>query len=435
MHRKLFVVALVALFCLANVTRAAYRSRVQEPRFAAEGAAHFRYTEMIAEGKSIPALDVPAQWPEGLRVFRETSPFMEYLFGWTWRFIPGAKPDLAAFIRYGTAFLFSLAIFPLSLLSARIWRSLLSGVVTAIVFAAALPLVARSSGFDFLRENVTFPFIVFHVYFFVAACAEGGVAFPALSGLFLFAALASWHGAQFYCVPFLVFLLVRAVAVEPGARERRAALALVIAIAAAGVAVPYLREGRFLLSISASLAAAVLAVGLIGARRRGVGTRAVRALIAALVIAAVIGPGAVSGRHFSTYSHFFDLLLYKFRYLAKPEDPRLLPFDARAFWVGPFNSPDPLHFFVFALPVLFLLSLSISALVRRARERDFEGEFMLAFLILCFFLFLLMQRLLPLFGFFAALAAGGSAQGMFGSRTLRGIAKPAPLVTIAVFGI
>jgi len=94
-HRKLFVVALVALFCLANVTRAAYCSRVEQPRFAAEGAAHFRYTEMIAEGKSIPALDVPAQWPEGLRVFRETSPFMEYLFGWTWRLIPGAKPDLA----------------------------------------------------------------------------------------------------------------------------------------------------------------------------------------------------------------------------------------------------------------------------------------------------------------------------------------------------
>ena len=434
MHRKLFVVALVALFCLANVTRAAYRSRVQEPRFAAEGAAHFRYTEMIAAGKSIPALDVPAQWPEGLRVFRETSPFMEYLFGWTWRLIPGAKPDLSAFVRYGTAFFFSLAIFPIALLSARIWRSLRSGVVTALVFAAALPLVARSSGFEFIRENVTFPLIVFHVYFFVAACAGGGVVFPALSGVFLFAALASWHGAQFYCVPFLAFLLVRAVAGESGARERRASFALVLAIAAAGAAVPYLREGRFLLSISASLAAAVLAVGFLGPRR-GVSPRAARALIAVLVIAAVIAPGVVSGRHFASYSHFFDLVLYKFRYLVKPDDPRLLPFDARAFWVGPFNSPDPLHFFVFALPVLLLLAGSLPALVRRAGEKDFESQLMLVFLILCFLLFLLMQRLLPLFGFFAALAAGGSARGLLEGWSLRRITKPSFFVAVALFGV
>ena len=445
-HRKLFVVALVALFCLANVTRAAYRSRVQEPRFAAEGAAHFRYTEMIAEGKSIPALDASAQWPEGLRVFRETSPLMEYLFGWTWRLIPGGKPDLAAFIRYGTAFFFSLAIVPVALLSVRIWRSLRSGAVAALVFAAALPLVARSSGFEFIRENVTFPLIFFQGYFYVMACAEGGAVLPALSGIFLFAALASWHGAQFYCVPFFAFLLARAVAGEPGLRERRASIALAVAIAAAGIVVPYLREGRFLLSLSASLAAAVLVLGFLGPRtsaraesgratRRGADPRTAKALIAMLVIAAVITPGVVSGRHFASYSHFFDSLLYKFRYLAKPDDPRLLPFDARAFWVGPFNSPDGLHFFVFALPMLLLLAGALPALVRRAKERDLEGQFMLTFLIVSFLFFLLMQRLLPLFGFFAALAAGGCARGLFEGRSLRGIMRPAPVVAIAVIGI
>jgi hypothetical protein len=145
LDRKLFIVMLVALFCLANVTRAAYRARIEQPRFAAEGAAHLRYTAMVAEGKPIPALDRRAQWPEGLRVFRETSPAMEYIVGWTYRLIPGRKPDLASYVRFFTAFFFSLAIVPISLLAARLWKSLGAGTLAAVLFAAALPLVARSS--------------------------------------------------------------------------------------------------------------------------------------------------------------------------------------------------------------------------------------------------------------------------------------------------
>ena len=449
LNRKLFIVLIVALFCLSNVTRAAYRAKVERPRFAAEGAAYLRYTGMVARGEPIPSLDTRAQWPEGFRVFREASPAMEYLFGWTYRLVPGTKGNLAAFIRYGTAFFFSLAIFPLAFLSAKLWKSLWAGAFTAVVFAVSLPLVARSSGFEYIRENTTFPLIVFHVYFYVAACAGGGVALPVLSGVFLFAALASWHGAQFYLVPLLLFMLARLIIAEVSPRERRAARALVCALAAAGVIVPYLREGRSLLSISASLAAAVLAVDLIAprvlarpaarsaraVRRRTVNRRAVNEAIAALVIAAVILPGVVSGKHFASYSHFFDLVVYKLRYFQKPDDPRLLPFDARAFWVGPFNSPDALHFFVFALPMLLLLPGPVSVLLRRAREKDFGALFTLVFLLVFFFLFLLMQRLLPLFGFFAAIAAGGNVLEFFQGRKPWKIASPALFLSVAAVAI
>jgi hypothetical protein len=449
LNRKIFVVLIIAAFCLANITRAAYRARLEQPRFSAEGAAHFRYTEMIAQGRPIPSLDARAQWPEGLRVFRETSPFMEYLFGWTWRLIPDAKPDLATFVRYGTAFFFSLAIFPLSLLSARLWRSRAAGALTALLFAAALPLVARSSGFEFIRENVTFPLLVYHMFFYVSACAGGGPALAVLSGVFLFAALASWHGAQFYLVPLLLFALVRSISTALDACERRVNRAIVCAIAAAGVIVPYLREGRFLLSISASFAAAVLAIDFVSHRaqrrsggragmelqRRIVRPETTRAIVAILVIAAIVGPGLISGGHFASYSHFFSLVLNKFRYFAKPDDPRLLPFDARAFWVGPFNSPDPLHLFVFALPLLLLLPGPLWVLVRRSKERDFAARFTLVFLAVYFVCFLLMQRLLPLFGFFAVVAAGGGFQGSFRYGGHRGIVRPSLLVLAAVVAI
>jgi hypothetical protein len=449
LNRKLFIVILVALFCLANVTRAAYRARIEQPRFAAEGAAHFRYTEMVAEGKPIPALDVRAQWPEGLRVFRETSPAMEYIVGWTYRLIPGDKPDLSSYVRYFSAFFFSLAILPLALLSARLWKSLGAGLFTALLFAAALPLVARSSGFDYIRENVALPLIAFHLFFYVSACAGGGFATPLLSGVFLFAALASWQGAQFYLAPLLAFVLLRGIAVDATRHERRAGRFLVCSIAAAGALVPFLRESRFLLSIPAALAAAVIAVDLLAPRilqrrpRRagrkaepdGANPRAAKAAIAALAIAAVILPGVLSGRHFASYAHFFDLVSYKLRYLRKPDDPRLLPFDARAFWVGPFNSPDALHFFVFALPMLLLLPGPLALLAWRARRRESEAQIVLAFLAVFFFLFLLMQRLLPLCGFFAAVAAGGNVPLFLQTRSPRRFMAPAFFVSIAVLAI
>ena len=404
---------------------------------------------MVAEGKPIPSLDVRAQWPEGLRVFRETSPAMEYLVGWTYRLIPGDKPDLPSYVRYFTAFFFSLAIVPLALLSARLWKSLGAGLFTALLFAAALPLVARSSGFDYIRENVALPLIVFHLFFYVSACAGGGVAMPVLSGVFLFAALASWHGAQFYLAPFLAFVLCREVFFDAAFHERRAARSLICAIAAAGAIVPFLRESRFLLSVPAALAAAILAVDLLsprilgrGARRSGKkakpgvpSPRAVKAAIAAAAVAAVILPGILSGRHFASHAHFFDLVSYKLRYLRKPDDPRLLPFDARAFWVGPFNSPDALHFFVFALPMLLLLPGPLSLLVWRVQRREAVAQIVLAFLAVFFFLFLLLQRLLPLFGFFAAIAAGGNVLLFLQARSPRKFAGPAFLVSIAVLAI
>jgi len=449
LNRKLFIVLIVALFCLANVTRAAYRAKLKEPRFAAEGAACLRYTGMVARGEPIPSLDMRAQWPEGLRVFREASPAMEYLFGWTCRLVPGTKGDPAGFIRIGTAFFFSLAILPLALLSVRLWKSLWAGAFTALVFAVSLSLVARSSGFEYLRENAAFPLIAFHAHFYIAACAGGGVALPVLSGVFLFGALASWHGAQFYLVPLLLFMLARFIIAEVGPFERRAARALICALAAAGMIVPYLREGRFLLSISASLAAAVLAIDLLAprvtgrptarsagaVRRRAASRRVLRGAIAALVIAAVILPGAVSGEHFASCSHFSDLVLYKLRYHEKPDDPRLLPFEARALWTGPFNSPDALHFFIFALPMLLLLPGPVSVLLRRTQEKDFEALFALAFLAVFFILFLLMQGVLPLFGFFVAIAAGGNIPELFRGRKPGNAARPALFLSAAAVAI
>ncbi|HER43377.1 MAG TPA: hypothetical protein ENO08_02850, partial [Candidatus Eisenbacteria bacterium] len=256
MGKRIFIVSLLALFCIACLARWGYRSRISQPRFVAEGAAHFRYTRMVSEGRPIPALDRDAQHPEGLMVFRETTPGMEYLFGYLHRIFP--RTDLAAFVRFFSAFFFSLAVFPIALIASRLWGSRRAGLLSAALFAVALPLVARSSGFDFIRENVTFPLIVCHIHFLVAACEERSARDSVLSTLFLFAAMATWQGTQFYLIPLLSLLLARRIALEIGKGERLAAGLAALSVIAAGAVLPFLREGRFLLSLPAGLAYAWL---------------------------------------------------------------------------------------------------------------------------------------------------------------------------------
>jgi hypothetical protein len=431
MSKRAFIVSLLVLFCLAGLTRWGYRSRLAYPRFAAEGAAHFRYTRMVSEGESIPTLDIDAQYPEGLRVFRETTPGMEYLFGYLHRMLP--RTDLEAFVRFFSAFFFSIAIFPFALLASRLWRSRRAGLLSAALFAVALPLVARSSGFDFIRENVTFPLIIYHIHFLVASCERRSSRDSTLSALFLFVAMATWQGTQFYLIPVLALLLVRRVAFRIGEGERLAVRLVAIAVLVAGAALPFLREGRFLLSLPAGLAYAWLvcdAAGFVVGKKQSL-AKAVRIAVVVAVAAALLVPGALKG-HFATYSHFFQLLAYKLRYAHKPSDPTLLPFDVRAFWVGPFHSPDPRNIFVFALPLLLLVPAQFSRLVRRARDGNFPALFVTLFLLLSLALYFLMQRLLPFFGIFAALAAGGNAvpagRGGAGGRRTAVIATACVLV-------
>ncbi len=414
--RGVFIICIVGLFCLANVTRWGYRSRLEHPRFVAEGAAHLRYTEMIANGQAVPALDYSAQFPEGLSVYRDTSIAMEYLYGIVYRIPSGANVDIVRFIRFFTAFFFSLAIFPVAALSAGLWRSRRAGILSAALFAVVIPLVARSSGFEFVRENVTFPLLIFHVYFLVSACSSKRWRDACLCGFFAALALCSWQGTQFYLVPLLAFLLVRRVIAVIDTGERRLTWMLILFSLGTGVAVPFLRGAGYLLSLPVGLSAAWIAADLVSALhprgdedRSGGRMRLARMTAAAAGLACILLPALLTKGHFTSYSHFFRLVLYKLRYIYKPEDPGLLPFDVRAFWVGPFHSPDPLHFFVFALPAIFVLTGPVDRLIRRSRAGEFQALFVLTFLIVFFVLFLLMQRLLPLFGLFAVVAGGGNA--------------------------
>ena len=245
MNRRTFVIILLLILCLANVARWTYSARTGTVRFSAESAAHYRYTRMIASGEKIPRLDRDAQFPEGLKVREETSIGLEYLYGLAWRCLPGGRPPLDRFVRFFSVLIFTLAAVPLSLLSRGLWRSRGAGLLTALLFAVSVAVAGRSSGYEIIRENLTLPLIVFHLWLFTRTARTGSLIPAALSALLLFAALATWQGTQFYIVPLVLFLVIRVISGRVKSTGERAACWAVVIAAAAATAVPFLRAGGF----------------------------------------------------------------------------------------------------------------------------------------------------------------------------------------------
>jgi len=450
MSRRSYYIYLLLIFLAANAARWGMRERMQSGYFHAESASHLRYTRLVAEGKGIPDLDRKAQWPEGLRVKEDTSVFMEYFYGCLFRLFGSKKMSLEAFLRFAIPFFFSLSVFPVASISSGLWRSRGAGLISALLFAVTCPLVARSNGFEYIREGFTVPALTFHLYFFVSvffmrddysdleeserrSTMKKSLVMAALSGVFLFIALASWQGTQFYLVPFTFILLVRSIFFPIDREDRLVDLVVILWIIAAAVAVPYLRKAMFFFSIPMAFTVSWLAVDCTalsfdhgGLNRRIPGKRhgyrrLYLAVTAVAVLAVVVVFTILSKRHLTEYSHFLSMIFYKFRYMEKPSDPRLLPFDVRTFWVGPFNAPDALYFFIFALPLTLAVPVPLSVLFKMVDRRRFEYLFFVYFLALSFVLFVLFKRLIWMYGFFGVIVAGGNVYEFtgHGSRRMR----------------
>ena len=438
MNRTAYLVSILVLLCLANAARFGFRSRMGNAYMHAESASHYRYTWIVANGEGIPSLDKKAQWPEGLEVSKVTSVAMEYFYGTLYRPLKRFHVPFSSFMRFIVPFFFSLAIFPVSFISERLWRSRGAGVISALLFAVSLPLVARSSGFEYIREDFAVPLIILSLYFFLFP--DGRVFLRGtLSAAFLFAALAAWHGTQFYMLPLLAFVLIRSVFFEPSIEERWSQILLTGSMLTAAFVVPYLRAADFILSIPMALAIGVLAVDVFSLaalrgtenandansmferedRRqgKGFGWKLRLASVAVVAVGAVILFTVLSRRNLTEYSHFFSMILYKLRYIEKPSDPKMLPFVVRAFWVGPFNSPDALHFFVFELPITLTLAVPLERLIKRKPSSWYLSTFFLYFLAVSFVLVMLIQRLGWMYGLFAAIAAGGNITEFSGWRS------------------
>lgn len=219
---------------------------------------------------------------------------------------------------------------------ARPWRAVGWASAATALFVLQ-PFSYRTMGVILIREDLSLPLYVGHLWLLARALRTGG--WPSLVGsaLCLTGALATWH-AMGFVVTLEVIVLTGWVLRTGRSPFEHARLALVPAAVALGcLVIPVLRAKLFLFSPAAVLTAGLLAAGLprpAASRARGalrlVGGAAAWFLVGWVLRTQVIeDPG--------DYGHVFDFLVAKVTHLGVlPEDPAALEFGTRLLWQGPF---------------------------------------------------------------------------------------------------
>lgn len=311
--------------------------------YSAESASHFYYAQRHQEHKVIPALDKTIQYPEGLYVFKKTSIFMEYPSAWLYNafFKKITAWDFQTFTRYFTPFFYSFSIFAVFMASFFLTRNAAEALFAAVFLALSRASVERSSGFEFLSENFSLPFIFFHFAFVLAAfqSQKRQTWLFLASGFFLSIALASWKITQFYLLLFSLFLVsLYLMGKNKENGFKNCAHSTTVFCVLTGLLTPYLREGIFLLTAPCLL---LYFTAFCPLPKSTLKTRCILLTTYILFILCAYRFFLPDSFTSAMYSHVYSMLFYKIKFLLhKPENALLLPAEVRAFWVPPFLSPS-----------------------------------------------------------------------------------------------
>ena len=380
--------------------------------FWTENAFHYHYAKLAA-GAGIPEVDLRMQYPEGMHVFRDETPMMERFAGFCYRNLGGSKMPFHVFLMFLACCYSSAIIFPAFFLSAYLWRNPLAGVVTCLFYIFTFSFIGSVVLGGYVRQDFALPFLFLATFFLLAGIDTGRRGLQATAAALFAFSFASWHMAQFYFAVLMAGVMVLYFLRAESRSNVAGMLPVVLAVLiSASFCFESLRSSYFPLSL-AMLAGYALLIQHAALRRVNFSTWK-RAAVFLLLLAAFTGGAAmISGGHYARYSHAYQLILDKIRFLGvKPEDPSLLGFESRVMWTSSFRSPSP---FVFAgwLGMAWLAGIAGAVvLVRRViRERRIQPSAFLAGWMAAAFvvLFALIWRMDVFAAFFVAVLAGAAA--------------------------
>lgn len=239
------------------------------------------------------------------------------------------------------------------------------------------PANYRTVGFILIREDLSLPLYAMHLWALSAAYRRlvdpltasrprGSAGLPVfLATTFLVGALATWHGMAFFvALEVAAFALLFVLRGSNPFALRAGRLALPAAVLGAAL-VPALRTKLPSAPLWLLIATGLWVAAWCPARLRH---NAIGRL--SLMSMTVAGLGALahglSAGH--DLAHVTDLVLAKLRYLGSmPDDPRVLPFDVRLMWQGPFATATPAHLWRMLL-LLSPLALWVGLSTLRLRD-------------------------------------------------------------------
>jgi len=368
--------------------------------FSTESALHYKYTKLIAEGKSLPKIDYSIQYPEGLEL-KHISLGMEYFYGYLYRFISLFRNILFhIFLIHAIAIFSSLSVVVVYLLAKEIWKNKISAIVASLFYSITLASFARFATFAFIREDFSLLFIFLNLLYFVKYLNSNNKKYIYYSGLSLFIALTTWHLTQFFFILLCGFgVLIYLFGKESLADKIKNYFSIItLFLIAAAILIPYLREKLFILSIPLIIPYAFTFVRLFQK------TKYERILFFSFLVL-ITGIVMIST---TNYPHVSQLIINKIILLGeKPIDSANIPYIARVYWTSGYDSPHlslisdlffiliPLNLFVF----IFYLKKGI-------RKISLSQLFLIYFTLATGFLFLLMRRLHVFFIFFFVIWTG-----------------------------
>ncbi len=338
-ERKIRILAW-GMLVFAGLAAAALRYAILDRRtprtfsYTMESCFRFRYAEMRMMGRSVPPLDPQAQWPEGFDVQRTILPLPDKTAGLVYRLRGGGDPFLAS---RATILLFSslavLAFVPFALaFFQRAWPA----AAAALVYAGSFGAYSRTVG-NYLREDFALPGLLVAtagaLHVLTGARKGRGLALVAMS-LATFWAGSCWHMTQFAITILAALIFVFALAGRTAAAAQ-AGIALWLGLAAAALANTPLWVKGAMWNVSAAAALTPAAGYLLAkaVRRPGAARWCTLGSGAVLLVATLVLDPA------RDYGHVFALLWAKIVHLGLKPEPAQLTYDARLYWVGPFDSP------------------------------------------------------------------------------------------------
>ena len=373
-------------------------ARDETGQFWSECAFHYRFAKFFAEHPARDwgqlAHDRDVQHPDTINDWAEFTVAMEVPVGVLYQWLHPATPFHVFVVQYD-CLVSSLTLFAVFLVARALWRSNAAGVFASALYVTLYPSYGRTVKNLFLREDFAIPLIVFALFFTVRALQDRKARDQVWAGLFWLAALASWHLTQFVMAPFIA----AAVFVYLGKGETPRLPWLVVELAAGAIFIPVLRAQQVYLSPSmCALYALTLTVWIDGGRKRVL-------IVFACWLAGFLGAGALLQRSYSEYAHVYQLFLYKLRFLGmKPDEPSVLPWEARVLWEGAFNTADAREFWH---SLALCLPLSLVALWIAWREKDVALRVIAVFTLLLLPLAWMVVRYFTFLGFAAAVISAG----------------------------
>ncbi len=301
-------------------------------QFWSEFAFHYRFAKFFAEHPISDwgqlRRDRSVQYPDTIDDWAEFTIAMEVPVGMLYRWFKPAMP-FHVFVVWYDCLISSLTLFAIFFLARALWRSDAAGVFASALYATLYPSYGRTVKNLFLREDFAIPLIVLALLFTVRALQDRRTRDQVFAALVWLAALASWHLTQFV----MAVTVAAAVLVYLGKGETPRVPWMVLVLLAGSVVIPVLRAKQLYLAPTMSvLYALTLAVWINGGRKRAT-------LVFTGWLAGFLALGWLLQKSYGEYAHVYQLFLAKFRYLGvKPDDPAMLPWEARCLWEGAFNT-------------------------------------------------------------------------------------------------